>query len=320
MPSLLQKNKRRSKKDKSGRNYICGCAKTYLSYPALYTHIKNKHEGVPPKGTTLQPQSRVKPGRPPKRTDSPSKRSDGDQSAGDDENDRSLSDRPSKMSNLDFTPIKHLDEGSRFFPLRKEVLGLEDLVFFQDIGCCFEADEARTNPTETFLREKNSITNQFILHPLVDIINALQTDAPDEAFFASLNCDKAFALYLASLARHTNQTCYDMVCLLVRALRQCLNDKGYHLLECFARQNANQKIELLKESTDLDESGTFSKIEPPWYVTVCFDYFVKDYLPTYLTSYDFNLALVCSWLKSFSDWMVRNNLSKIKCTFFSFFN
>lgn len=28
------------------RNYICGCKKSYLSYPALYTHVKIKHNGV----------------------------------------------------------------------------------------------------------------------------------------------------------------------------------------------------------------------------------------------------------------------------------
>ena len=34
------KTKRRSKKDKNDRNFVCGCGKKYLSYPALYTHIK----------------------------------------------------------------------------------------------------------------------------------------------------------------------------------------------------------------------------------------------------------------------------------------
>ena len=36
--------KRRSKNDLDGRDYKCSfCSKTYLSYPALYTHMKNKH-------------------------------------------------------------------------------------------------------------------------------------------------------------------------------------------------------------------------------------------------------------------------------------
>lgn len=42
---------RRSRKDDQGRDYVCGCGKKYLSYPALYTHIKTKHEGHQPEGT-----------------------------------------------------------------------------------------------------------------------------------------------------------------------------------------------------------------------------------------------------------------------------
>lgn len=37
---------RKSKNDREEeRNFICGCGKDYFSYPALYTHIKNKHNG-----------------------------------------------------------------------------------------------------------------------------------------------------------------------------------------------------------------------------------------------------------------------------------
>ena len=42
------KGSRRSRKDDQGRDYICGCGKKYLSYPALYTHIKTKHNGHQP--------------------------------------------------------------------------------------------------------------------------------------------------------------------------------------------------------------------------------------------------------------------------------
>ncbi len=38
------RGKRRSKNDNEGRNYKCTkCGRTYLSYPALYTHNKTKH-------------------------------------------------------------------------------------------------------------------------------------------------------------------------------------------------------------------------------------------------------------------------------------
>lgn len=42
---------RRSRKDEEGRDFQCGCGKRYLSYPALYTHIKTKHNGHQPDGT-----------------------------------------------------------------------------------------------------------------------------------------------------------------------------------------------------------------------------------------------------------------------------
>lgn len=59
------KNKRRSKNEKNGRTYICECGKDYLSYPALYTHIKTKHGGKNPNGTNQPSSSRAR-GRPKK--------------------------------------------------------------------------------------------------------------------------------------------------------------------------------------------------------------------------------------------------------------
>jgi len=54
--------KRRAKGEAGEGNYVCGCGKVYLSYPALYTHIKTKHDGVTPAGT-IQPQTSNKSGR-----------------------------------------------------------------------------------------------------------------------------------------------------------------------------------------------------------------------------------------------------------------
>lgn len=46
--STMKKQKRRSKNDFQGRDHKCTCCdKTYLSYPALYTHMKNKHAKGP---------------------------------------------------------------------------------------------------------------------------------------------------------------------------------------------------------------------------------------------------------------------------------
>ncbi|KAM3127286.1 hypothetical protein pb186bvf_020615 [Paramecium bursaria] len=48
-----KRNRRCTKVDKNPRPYKCGCSKGYYSYPALYTHLKIKHDGVPPQGTEV---------------------------------------------------------------------------------------------------------------------------------------------------------------------------------------------------------------------------------------------------------------------------
>ena len=48
------KKKRRPRSAAGERNYMCGCGKAYLSYPALYTHVKNKHDGVFPIGSNAK--------------------------------------------------------------------------------------------------------------------------------------------------------------------------------------------------------------------------------------------------------------------------
>lgn len=48
------KKKRRPRSAAGERNYMCGCGKAYLSYPALYTHVKNKHDGIFPIGSNAK--------------------------------------------------------------------------------------------------------------------------------------------------------------------------------------------------------------------------------------------------------------------------
>lgn len=70
---------RKSRNTKEGeRNYSCGgCNKAYKSYPALYLHIKRKHQGVKPDGCqthkalVLAPEERMPTGRPQKVSDLP---------------------------------------------------------------------------------------------------------------------------------------------------------------------------------------------------------------------------------------------------------
>jgi len=61
------RGKRRSKNDIDGRVHNCKyCEKTYLSYPALYTHMKQKHSKGPDGEARAPPSSGRGRGRPRK--------------------------------------------------------------------------------------------------------------------------------------------------------------------------------------------------------------------------------------------------------------
>lgn len=49
----LEQPRRRVRNSAGQRFFICGCGKTYLSYPAIYTHVKNKHGGLYPDGSVV---------------------------------------------------------------------------------------------------------------------------------------------------------------------------------------------------------------------------------------------------------------------------
>lgn len=72
-PNSLKIQKRTRNSQVGERTYTCGgCKKAYKSYPALYLHIKRKHEGIKPTGTeghkamVLAPEVRIPAGRPQK--------------------------------------------------------------------------------------------------------------------------------------------------------------------------------------------------------------------------------------------------------------
>lgn len=66
------KSKRRSKNDVDGRDHKCKfCDKTYLSYPALYTHMKQKHSKGPDGEQRNPPTSGRGRGRPRKNVSLP---------------------------------------------------------------------------------------------------------------------------------------------------------------------------------------------------------------------------------------------------------
>src|SRR5690554_2576712 len=65
---LKKQRKRRTLSETSKRDFVCGCGKKYVSYPAIYLHVQRKHNSEWPKDTIIpektNDQEKVKRGRP----------------------------------------------------------------------------------------------------------------------------------------------------------------------------------------------------------------------------------------------------------------
>ncbi len=66
--SSKKTRKRRTLGETTQREFLCGCGKNYVSYPAIYLHVQNKHQGTWLPNTVIPEkhdnQDKVKRGRP----------------------------------------------------------------------------------------------------------------------------------------------------------------------------------------------------------------------------------------------------------------
>mmetsp|Transcript_833 Transcript_833/g.817 ORF Transcript_833/g.817 Transcript_833/m.817 type:complete len:232 (+) Transcript_833:5-700(+) len=177
-----KKNKRRSKKDQEGRNFRCQhCEKTYLSYPALYTHKKLKHPDVKVSETI---QRKVV-----KRTEP--------------------YDSEKNPTSLEYfcTPDKAggpIDPLSYFYEITWEKLKLDP-------------KRSRMYP---FLKVFSILDGFAVEDPETLIPKRDYDDLSPEEKKSKMCCDEVLALYLREVSRITNTRCYRKVMTIVILYRE----------------------------------------------------------------------------------------------------
>lgn len=244
-----EKAKRRTKNDACERNYKCGCGKDYLSYPALYTHIKQKHGGAHPNGT-----------------DTPTIRSGRGRG------------RPRKQ-NLPVLPQSRPPNEDEF--LRKEELlgGPVDK---------FDEYYSHSYPGSDKVREKDPIYQAMI-----------QIDPDTISVSSQCVCDEVFALYLIDLASKVSIEGYRLFVSFLRALRECLNLKGWSL-EGESNPVGSEEFCQVRNAQNLPEVSNF---------------FITEFVEDRETQYDREKFI--GMMLHFNAWLFSHHYSTLKLSLIS---
>jgi hypothetical protein len=304
------KQKRRSKNDSNGRDYVCGCGKTYLSYPALYTHIKTKHNGKTPDGTNAnQVQNGKGRGRPRKNfliNEDLLKRREirGDSGLDDRFELRELMKKEGKGSGID-------EKEESYFKIYDK-LGLIGAVNNPLEG--FLEDNSNNNYLGKNKSEEFSVKRGYeaIYHKLKYI---WENKLYEKFLLAAKNmvvgnnylthfklcCDDIFALFLIYISRNVNLKFFRIIVILMKLYRDCMNKIGWEILSYYKDLNS--------DPTELE----FTSVKNGDHLPEIANDFINNYLSLHLPSFDKHLAVVI--LNHFSDWLFKYHFSTIRLRF-----
>ncbi|CDW88922.1 zinc carboxypeptidase family [Stylonychia lemnae] len=290
------KHKRRSKNDNQGRNFKCGCGKKYLSYPALYTHIKTKHNGQTPTGTnTSQFQTGRGRGRPRKiqtLVQDKEEQMKFQSEAG------LLQQMKQQMGQLSYLE-SHLTEEK----LQKE----------RDLIQKLNAVGGPTNPLEWYyekfeddedelymlVQQQQNIIQQALRQMNIEAIKSnihkgtlYLANLTDEERLL-LNLDQILAIYLIDISEYVIVNFYKALSVFVQLYRNCMNEIGWDFI-------ANFKIidNPIEVSKNLQQ---FTTVKEADYIPQISNEFLVSYLPKKCNSFEKRLAIpmiehLCTWL------------------------
>ena len=287
--SNTQKNKKRERRTRDNdcdRHYSCGCGKTYLSYAALYTHTKMKHNGVLQKGS--QTASKRRQGKPRQNDQSSIQNNPNILKLHEFNKEfdmflgmipEAMDHSKTKSSSASF-PISHFINESTYLKIFESMSNLET-----EINDCIEVNnyENLENMIFEFLQNKNFTTIQI------------------------------FALFLIYVNRFVSRAFFNDLCFFVVSYQLMLNKYGFTKLREMGIVNDN------KDEFCLTQSGEFLP-------DFCNIYLVKYFsgailnnevvrnqnLLTYFGIEDVKLLRVILTTKQFCNWLSVMKFTKAK--------
>ena len=321
-----EKQKRRSKNECYGRDYKCGCGKEYLSYPALYTHIKTKHDGKTPEGTNAnQIQNGKGRGRPRKNflTNEEAiirrKR----------ENNRIYNENQSNelkdflnyrncsleyfkkgeskfktiynffglLNSKESEKIKKHDTNNNINNINDENINNENK---KDIINQINENVDKYNIIDLFTEEMinnspsyKALYNNYNELAKKDILDIDKIEKKD-----SITCDQSFILYLYYISKIVTKDFCMINLMVIKHFRDLINILGWNLLSRF------------KSLDDEDTSKDFSSVKEPLKIPLLSSDFCNNYIKKVMKDFDVYFGFVI--ISHFNFWLYANDLTFIK--------
>ena len=279
------KQKRRSKNDCKGRDYTCGCGKTYLSYPALYTHIRTKHNGKTPDGTNAnQAFNKVGGrGRPRKNflinEDSNKKRSHDD-----DQFD-------------DLSEIKELYEKDTIEKIRLQKKEDNYLSIYNILSDQLENEVTEYSIDDLFQKGQKYIGSTKVLYnKLQEWKLKIERNEIGKYSPSTYTCDDLFALFILNFKDSFCLIIGQLLVVYIIQLRQYLNKLGWDF------------ISELKDVTDLPTEKVFTEVNGGVLIPDMIADFIDIWLPN--SKVNLNKMYIMVFSNHICDWLKKNSITE----------
>ena len=312
-----EKQKRRKKNECYERDYKCGCGKKYYSYPALYTHIKTKHDGKTPEGTNAnQIQNGKGRGRPRKNfltnEDAFIRRKR--------ENNRKINENQTNelndLLNHSNCSSDYFNQGEmkflmiyQFFDLLKNKQDEKYKNLFNnkenknkinlDINDIKGSDDLY-NITDLFNNEMiNKSTGYKKLYECcIDMASKGIKNVEKIEKKELITCDQAFILYLFYISKFIKKEFCQINLMVLKHFRDLINILGWNLLSEY------------KSLHDEETTKDYCSIKEPLKIPLITGDFCNSYMKEVIKEFDIYFGVVI--ISHFNFWLYANNLTFIK--------
>ena len=320
-----EKQKRRSKNECHGRDYKCGCGKEYLSYPALYTHIKTKHDGKTPEGTNAnQIQNGKGRGRPRKNfllnEDAIIRRKRENYRKYNENQSNELKDflNHSNCSSdyfnqgeykfiliYNFFDLLKNKQEEKYKNLKSNINDNNDKDKNKDINndfnlSDFDESEEKYNVIDLFSDDmiNNSNGYKILYNCCLDLTNKGIKDVEKIEKKELITCDQAFILYLFYLSKLIKKEFCSINLIVLKHFRDLINILGWNLLSEY------------KSLDDEDTTKDFCSIKEPLKIPLIAGDFCNTYMKEVMKDFDVYFGVVI--ISHFNFWLYSNDLTFIK--------